>query len=106
MVCGNPVIGHVAGAGNNRVVENVETTTMCIRYFPSVLSCQAPSATPREANHPRRLSELLKGVRFQRRNGVTAEKPTSRPSNDRRVAQFSTVGGIVMGNYEENAKTP
>jgi hypothetical protein len=30
MVCGNPVIGQVVGAGNHRVVENVETTTACI----------------------------------------------------------------------------
>jgi hypothetical protein len=36
MVCGNPVVGHLVGAGNHRVVESVETT--CIRYVPSVLS--------------------------------------------------------------------
>jgi hypothetical protein len=41
---GNPVIGHMARAGNRRVFENVETTTTCIRYVPSVLSCHASSA--------------------------------------------------------------
>jgi hypothetical protein len=83
MVCGNPVIGHVAGAGNHRVVENVETTTTCIRYFLSILSGQESSGHSKRSEScfraqggPHRQSELLTGARIQRRNGVTVERPT------------------------------
>jgi hypothetical protein len=41
VVGGNRVIGHLTGVGNHRAVDNVVTTTTCMRYFPSVLSCQA-----------------------------------------------------------------
>ena len=61
IVCGNPVIGQVVGAGSHRVVENVETTTTCIRYVPSVLSCQASVRTKRSepCSEPQRPSGNL-----------------------------------------------
>jgi hypothetical protein len=37
VVGGNRVIGHLTGVGNHRAVDNVVTTTTCMRYFPSVL---------------------------------------------------------------------
>jgi hypothetical protein len=78
MVCGNPVIGQVVGAGSHRVVENVETTTTCIRYVPSVLSCQA-------------------SVRAKRSESCSApQRPRRQLSCSRELGSNEEMGGLLQ----------